>query len=236
MFVLGLWKGRRKDKDSPTPVQEDNQQYLQDTLVAEAIVKVDFDQLVEMPQDIERNEWLATHTISFFEHINLMYGTISEFCTSSSCSSMSGPGNTQYLWFDEKGKKCKCAAPQYIDFVMTFIQKTINEESVFPTKYGNPFPSSFEHLVKKIHRLLFHVLAHIYHAHYKEIVMLNTHGHLNTLFKHYMTFNKHYQLMEEKDTEILDNLTRSLEVLPSSDKENNAKGAMGTAFVTAASS
>lgn len=42
----------------------------------------------------------------------------------------------QYLWFDEKGKKNKCAAPQYVDYVMSFIQKTINEESTFPTKYG----------------------------------------------------------------------------------------------------
>lgn len=44
-----------------------------------------------------------------------------------------------YLWFDEKGKKTKVAAPQYIDYVMTFTQKTISDESIFPTKYGNVF-------------------------------------------------------------------------------------------------
>lgn len=42
----------------------------------------------------------------------------------------------QYLWIDEKGKRCKVAAPQYIDYVMTFTQKTINDESIFPTKFG----------------------------------------------------------------------------------------------------
>lgn len=42
----------------------------------------------------------------------------------------------QYFWFDDKGKKIKVAAPQYIDFVMTFIQKTFNDESVFPIKFG----------------------------------------------------------------------------------------------------
>lgn len=41
-----------------------------------------------------------------------------------------------YLWFDEKGKKTRVAAPQYIDYVMTFTQKTITDESIFPTKYG----------------------------------------------------------------------------------------------------
>lgn len=41
-----------------------------------------------------------------------------------------------YLWFDEKGKKSRVAAPLYIDYVMTYVQKTINDEAIFPTKYG----------------------------------------------------------------------------------------------------
>jgi len=41
-----------------------------------------------------------------------------------------------YAWLDEKGKKTKVAAPQYIDYVMTFTQKTLSDESIFPTKYG----------------------------------------------------------------------------------------------------
>ncbi|XP_013409137.1 MOB kinase activator-like 2 isoform X2 [Lingula anatina] len=236
-----LWKGksRRKDKDSPTPVQEEPRQYLEDTLVAESIAaKVDFEKLVRIPVNIDRNEWLATNTISFFEHINLMYGTISEYCTPAGCNSMTGPGGTQYLWFDEKGKKCKCAAPQYVDFVMTFIQKTISEESVFPTKYGNPFPSSFEVLVKKIHRYLFHVLAHIYHAHYKEMVTFGIHGHLNTVFKHFMTMNKEFKLIDEKETDILDSLCRSLEVtekLADRDQTEDKENIQGATAATAVS-
>ena len=49
---------------------------------------------------------------------------------------MMGPATRQYLWFDEKGKKTRVAAPQYVDYVMTFTQKTINDESIFPTKFG----------------------------------------------------------------------------------------------------
>lgn len=41
-----------------------------------------------------------------------------------------------YLWFDEKGKKTRVAAPQYIDYVMTFTQRTVSDETIFPTKYG----------------------------------------------------------------------------------------------------
>lgn len=77
---------------------------------------------------------------------------------------------------------------------MTSTQKIVNDESVFPTKFGEltldeeeeedqdsfvltlifrsvhadkEFPSSFESNVKRIIRLLFHVLAHIYHNHFK---------------------------------------------------------------------
>ena len=42
----------------------------------------------------------------------------------------------QYQWIDERGKKCKCTAPQYVDYVMSYSQKCISDEAVFPTKYG----------------------------------------------------------------------------------------------------
>lgn len=90
----------------------------------------------------------------------------------------------QYLWFDEKGKKTRVAAPQYIDYVMTFTQKTVSDESIFPTKYANEFPSSFESIARKILRLLFHVIAHLYAAHFREVALLGLHAHLNLTFAH----------------------------------------------------
>lgn len=41
-----------------------------------------------------------------------------------------------YYWYDEKGKKTKCTAPQYVDFVMSLVQKLVTDEDIFPTKYG----------------------------------------------------------------------------------------------------
>lgn len=35
----------------------------------------------------------ASTAISFFDHVNMLYGTISEFCTVSVCPDMTGPGN-----------------------------------------------------------------------------------------------------------------------------------------------
>jgi Mob1/phocein family len=115
-----------------------------------------------------------------------------------------------YLWYDEKGKKNRCPAPQYIDYVMTYTQRTISDESYFPTKYakGNifisnnqfqitvisvlnkriiffyfsEFPSGFESHVRKMLRLLFHVIAHMYAAHFREIALLGLHPHLNSTY------------------------------------------------------
>ena len=42
----------------------------------------------------------------------------------------------QYTWLEERGKKLKCTAPQYIDYVMTFCQKCLSNQELFPTKYG----------------------------------------------------------------------------------------------------
>ncbi|XP_035233959.1 MOB kinase activator-like 2 [Stegodyphus dumicola] len=95
---------------------------------------------------------------------------------------------------------------------MTFTQRTLYDESIFPTKFDRDFPSSFESIVKKIQRLLFHVLAHIYHIHFKEIVLLNMHAHLNSLFCHFTLFNERFNIVDEKETEILRDLAVALKL------------------------
>lgn len=37
---------------------------------------------------------------------------------------------------DDKNKKKSCSAPQYIDLVMSFTQRNLDDESIFPTKHG----------------------------------------------------------------------------------------------------
>ena len=153
---------------------------------------------------------LIIAAIGFFEHINLLYGTVSEFCNLSTCPDMvapsnpssllssisnlgngssftsslllsfidlhlrslspqMGPGQRVYMWLDEKGKKSKLSAPQYVDYVMTYVQKTVNDETLFPTKHGHEFPSNFDQILRRIQKLLFHVVAHIYHSHFREV-------------------------------------------------------------------
>ncbi|XP_050096024.1 MOB kinase activator-like 2 isoform X3 [Anopheles aquasalis] len=202
-------KARRKERDGDSN-QGDTKLYLEEGLLERKLPDADLRLLVDLPAGLDYNEWLASHTLALFEHVNLVYGTISEFCTTSGCPDMTGPGTRMYLWFDEKGKKTRVAAPQYIDYVMTFTQKTVSDESIFPTKYANEFPSSFESIARKIVRLLFHVIAHLYAAHFREVALLGLHAHLNLTFAHLTAFHRRYNLIESKETEVLRDLEIAL--------------------------
>lgn len=36
--------------------------------------------------------------MALFDHVNLVYGTVSEFCTPSGCPDMTGPGQRYYAF------------------------------------------------------------------------------------------------------------------------------------------
>uniref|UniRef100_A0A0B8RUB1 MOB kinase activator 2 n=1 Tax=Philothamnus irregularis TaxID=1899461 RepID=A0A0B8RUB1_9SAUR len=223
MVLQAVGKVLRKSKGKPNgkkPATEEKKLYLEPEYTKSRITDFEFKELVILPREIDLNEWLASNTTTFFHHINLQYSTISEFCTGESCQTMA-VCNTQYYWYDERGKKIKCTAPQYVDFVMSSVQKLVTDEDVFPTKYGKEFPNSFESLVKKICKYLFHVLAHIYSSHFKETLALELHGHLNTLYVHFILFIREFNLVDPKETTIMDDLT---EILCSSSGSSSSNG------------
>lgn len=69
---------------------------------------------------------------------------------------------------------------------------------------------------------MFHVLAHVYHSHFRELVLLNLHTHLNCVFAHLSVFNHRYQLIELRETDILQDLVVALKIL-GDDKETAAE-------------
>ncbi|XP_016432043.1 MOB kinase activator 2-like isoform X1 [Sinocyclocheilus rhinocerous] len=213
MVLQAVGKVLRKSKTKPNGKKapaEEKKHYMEPEYTKVRVVDFDLKDLVSLPtKEIDLNEWLANNTTTFFNLINLQYSTISEFCTGDTCQAMTAC-NTIYYWYDERGKKMKCTAPQYVDLVMTSVQKLVTDEEIFPTKYGKDFPNSFESLVKKVCRYLFHVLAHIYWAHFKETVALELQGHLNTLYAHFIVFVREFNLVEPKETCIMDDLSEVL--------------------------
>ena len=75
----------------------------------------------------------------------------------------------QYHWADgnQVKKPIKCSAPKYIDFLMTWVQDQLDDETLFPSKIGVPFPNNFLTNAKTILKRLFRVYAHVYHQHFK---------------------------------------------------------------------
>ncbi|KAM3958138.1 MOB kinase activator-like 2 isoform 2-T2 [Aphomia sociella] len=217
-------KARRKDREGEPP--GDPKLYLQEALLERKLPELDMRQLVDLPHGLDYNEWLASHTLALFDHVNLLYGTVSEFCTAASCPDMSGPGGRTYAWYDERGKKSRVAAPQYVDYVMTYTQKTINDETIFPTKYANEFPAQFSGVVRRVARLLFHVVAHMYAAHFRELALLRLHAHLHLTFAHLTALDRRYSLLDHKETEVLRDLETALRL---TDEAGGGGGAGGDA-------
>lgn len=56
-------KGRRKDKDANAAIStEEQKEYLDDPNIKDRISDADFFRLVALPQMLDLNEWLATHS------------------------------------------------------------------------------------------------------------------------------------------------------------------------------
>lgn len=62
---------------------------------------------------------------------------------------MSAGPKYEYHWADGHTvkKPIKCSAPKYIDYLMTWVQDQLDDETLFPSKIGNSlFSGSFSGL------------------------------------------------------------------------------------------
>ncbi|KAH8108657.1 Mob1/phocein [Phellopilus nigrolimitatus] len=173
--------------------------YLCSPFVEAALVKGNFKTIVMLPKYVDVMEWVAVNVFDFYTNLNLFYGIIAECCSSQTCPTMSAGPTLEYTWIDQNRKQVKLAAPTYIDYVMTWVQNMLDDDAVFPTKAGRDFPQNFPSTAKHIYRQLLRVFAHIYHAHYTQILHLRTEPHFNSLFAHFLAFGKEYELLEAKD-------------------------------------
>eukprot|EP00045_Choanoeca_perplexa_P002147 m.23213 g.23213 ORF g.23213 m.23213 type:complete len:244 (+) comp11349_c0_seq1:197-928(+) len=186
---------------------------------------------VKLPEGEDLNEWIAVNTVDFFNQLNILYGTITEYCTKETCAIMSAGPKYEYHWADGVSVKrpIRCAAPEYVDFLMTWVQKQLDDQSLFPSKIGVPFPKTFLSVVKSILRRLFRVYAHMYHSHFKEIVALGEDPHLNTSFKHFIYFVQEFSLVEARELTPMNEL---IEQLLDKDRRKEERAAAVTAAAT----
>jgi len=170
-------------------------------------------QAVKLPEGEDINEWIAVNIVDFFNQISMLYGTLTEFCTAERCPIMSAGAKYEYHWADGTNvkKPLRCTAPEYIDYLMTWVQEQLDDEAVFPSKIGVAFPKNFMQVAKTIMKRLFRVYAHIYYQHFDDVERLKEEAHLNTSFKHFILFVQEFSLIESKELqplqELIDRLT-----------------------------
>ncbi|XP_014937406.2 MOB kinase activator 3A isoform X1 [Acinonyx jubatus] len=160
---------------------------------------------VQLPPGEELSDWVAVHVVDFFNRVNLIYGTIGDECTEQSCPVMSGGPKYEYRWQDEHQfrKPTALSAPRYMDLLMDWIEVQINNEELFPTHVGTPFPKNFLPVVRKILSRLFRVFVHVYIHHFDRIAQMGSEAHVNTCYKHFYYFVKEFGLIDTKELEPL---------------------------------
>lgn len=73
---------------------------------------------------------------------------------------------------------------------------------VFAPDAANEFPAQFEGVVRRVLRLLYHVVAHLYAAHFRELALLRLHAHMHLTFAHLTALDRRFALLDPKETEV----------------------------------
>lgn len=170
---------------------------------------IDLRDVVRLPGDEDLNDWLAVHVVDFYNRINLIYGTISEECTTESCPVMSGGPKYEYYWADNDKYKKPTAlpAPQYISLLMDWVDNQVNDEHLFPPSQDTPFPKNFQSVAKNIFKRLFRVFVHVYIHHFNKILSLGAEAHINQCYKHFYHFITEFNLIEKRELNPLREMT-----------------------------
>ncbi|XP_077550986.1 MOB kinase activator 1B-like [Haemaphysalis longicornis] len=214
-----LFGGRTSETSKPKKIiPEGTHQYDLMKQAASTLGSGNLRLAVMLPEGEDLNEWVAVHTVDFFNQINTLYGTVSEFCTESSCAVMSAGPEHEYHWADGQTVEKPVSAPKYIAYLMTWGQDQLDDESLFRSEIGAPFPEYSSSIAKAVLRQLFRVYAHIYHQHFSEVVQLREEAHLNTSFKHFNSFFVKFDLIDRRE---LVPLQEVIEKLTNEDRNGN---------------
>jgi MOB kinase activator 1 len=157
----------------------------------------DLRETVKLPEGEDIREWMAKNVSDFHHQLSMLYGTITEFCTQKSCPLMTAGAGYKYLWSDDAtSKPVSVSAPEYINLLLRWVDVQLENQAIFPSVAGIPFPDDFTDIVRNIMKRLFRIYAHCYYHHLENFHSLGTSAHLNTSFKHFMFFVKEFDLID----------------------------------------
>jgi MOB kinase activator 1 len=150
---------------------------------------------------------------------------------------MNAGNKFEYKWADgvKIRKPIRCSAPKYIDYLMTWVQSTLDDEQVFPVRVGEPFPADILVTIKTMFKRLFRVYAHMYVVHFASLQEMGAEPHLNTCFRHFILFVHEFDLIDSSELAplgaLIDKMIAKNDEMPLGDA-GNAKERAGAAGVS----
>ena len=105
----------------------------------------------------------------------------------------------------------RVSSPEYVDYVMTWIEASLDNPSIFPTLEDEPWPDDFESYISDIFRRMFRVFAIMFHRSFDEFEKIDAAAHLNTVFKHFIFFCFEFNLVDDKEIAALKGPVASLQ-------------------------
>lgn len=152
---------------------------------------VNYEKMIVSPSYIDNNEWIASNVIGLFENVNNVYEAIYDLCA---CNSI----QTNFIHPDERGKRVKQTARQYLDGLLSQCYEFIESDKIFPKKFGDKFPNNYRETVATILRNLLQCIIHLYLSHFEDFIILEFVPHLNSITKHLFLFTSKHGFIEEK--------------------------------------
>ena len=184
-------KKTKQPKSAPTPPQIQT-------------LNFNLKQAVRLPEGEDLNEWLALNVSEFYNQLSMLYATITEFCTPEKCPIMCAGHGYKYRWRDDDSTELQeVSAPEYANKLFLWVTQLLDNEAIFPSTSGTPFPDDFIVIVKNIMKRFFRIDAHCYYHHLDNFQALNTIEILHTSFKHFIFFSKEFNLIPADQLEPL---------------------------------
>ena len=167
---------------------------------------------VALPPGEDYNDWVAVNVVDFFNEVSLIWGIVLETELPAYKAGEGFPVGFEYLWADGVTikKPIRCSSTEYVDYVMTWIEDKINDESVFPVGEDVPFPKNYATITKQIFTRMFRIFAIIYTQHFSRVEQLGAAAHLNTSFKHLIYFIWEFDLIEQRELPAMSDIVKAL--------------------------
>ncbi|KAJ2159802.1 Mitotic exit network component [Coemansia sp. RSA 552] len=175
--------------------------------------KTSLHEAVLLPEGESMDEWIACHVVDFYNHINMLFMSVSHHCTDESCPKMCAGDSYNYFWRDGANYREPTSMPanKYVKLLVKWIDSQLDDTSLFPVDLGQSFPANFRSdVAAQILKRMLRVYAHLYWHHYPQVCQVGLATMLNTSFTHFTLFVTKFKLVSDTELQAVKDVIRIL--------------------------